>query len=109
MLFMAEIQMLFPIEPKEFWQKLKATIAEVLEEQNEKETIIRSKHNSLGTPLLKTSEVCAIFKITKPTLYEWLNQGKLPSVKIESRRYFRKEDIDSLIENSRVLGPIFRK
>jgi hypothetical protein len=47
---MAEMQMLFPIEPKEFWQKLKATIAEVLEEQNEKETIIRSKDNKLETP-----------------------------------------------------------
>src|SRR5690242_8693282 len=106
---MVEMHMLFPIEPKEFWQKLKATIAEVLEDQNEKETILRSKDNSLGTPLMKSSEVCALFKITKPTLYEWLNQGKLPSVKIESRRYFRKQDVDSLIERSRILGPISRK
>lgn len=58
---------------------------------------------------MKTSEVCALFKISKPTLYEWVNQGRLPSVKIESRRYFKKEDIDSLVERSRVLGPIFRE
>ena len=35
--------------------------------------------------LLKITALCEIFQVTKPTLYEWVKQGKLKSTKIQSR------------------------
>jgi excisionase family DNA binding protein len=95
---MAEVQMLFPMEPKEFWQKLKLIVEQVVIEHKDNTSLSQTKDR----PLLKPNEVCNIFKISKPTLYEWMSQGKLPSVKIKSRRFFRREDIDQLIEDNRV-------
>jgi len=85
---MAEVHILFPMEPKEFWKQLRAIADEVIIQQPR---------------LLKAKEVCAIFKISKPTLYEWMNKGKLPSLKIGFRRFFKSEDVDALIESSKII------
>ena len=50
-------------------------VAEVLKEQNEKETMIRFMYNSLGAHLMKTSEVCAI-----PRLEIYYDQIKIYAV-----------------------------
>lgn len=99
---MGEVQMLFPMEPKEFWQKLKAIVEQVVIEHSNTVPLINALDKKAQRPLLKASEVCALFKISKPTLYEWMNQGKLPSIKIESRRFFHYEDVEKLIEDSRI-------
>ncbi|HMG67717.1 MAG TPA: helix-turn-helix domain-containing protein, partial [Chitinophagaceae bacterium] len=91
---MGEVQMLFPIEPKEFWQKLKAIVEQVVIEHKNTVPLLQAFDKNGQRPLLKVYEVCAMFKISKPTLYDWMAQGKLPSVKIESRRFFRWEDVD---------------
>jgi len=96
------MQILFPMEPKEFWQKLKVIVEEVVIEHNNKLPLLQAMDKNARRPLLKAIEVCAIFKISKPTLYEWMNQGKLPSIKIESRRFFKSEDVEALIENSKI-------
>jgi len=93
--------MLFPMEPKEFWRKLKEIVEEVVMEQNhyqEKLSVV----NHANRPLLKASEVCSIFQISKPTLYDWMHQGKLQSVLIGSRRFFEWSDIEQLINSSKV-------
>ena len=102
---MAEVQMLFPMDPKEFWQKLKAIVEQVIIEHSNQVPLLQALDKNAQKPLLKANEVCAIFKISKPTLYDWMNQGKLPSIKIESRRFFRSEDIEKLIEESRIAFP----
>ena len=89
--------MLFPIEPKEYWQKLKAIVEQVVIEHSNTVPLLQTLDKNGQRPLLKAYEVCAMFKISKPTLYEWMAQGKLPSIKIESRRFFRWEDVDALI------------
>ena len=100
---MENVQMLFPIEPKEFWRRLKAIVEEAVEQKNKNEaTSTQDKH--ANRPLLKATEVCEIFKVSKPTIYDWLKQGKLKSIKIESRRYFLWQDIEELIKNSRPAG-----
>jgi excisionase family DNA binding protein len=100
---MSEAQMLFPIEPKEFWQKLKAIVEQVvIEHTNFSGATGGSKIHQ--RPLLKAVEVCATLRISKPTLYQWMNSGKLPSIKIESRRYFKWEDVQKLVESSREGG-----
>ncbi|MEJ7677949.1 MAG: helix-turn-helix domain-containing protein [Segetibacter sp.] len=39
-------------------------------------------------PLYKIAEVCALFHVTKPTIYDWVKHGKLKPYKIRSRVYF---------------------
>ncbi len=48
-------------------------------------------------PLYKIAEVCSIFHITKPTVYDWIRHGKLKPFKIRSRVYFLWQDIDQLL------------
>ncbi|MBI1781175.1 MAG: helix-turn-helix domain-containing protein [Sphingobacteriales bacterium] len=49
-------------------------------------------------PLFKIEEVCSLFKVTKPTIYDWIKHGKLKRVKIRSRVYFLGSDIRQLMQ-----------
>lgn len=90
---------LFPVEPEEFWRKMKKTIEDVLVEKN---IIPRSVENLAEAPkLLKAKEVCELFQVSKPTIYDWMRKGQLHSIKIESRRFFLISDIEELIAKSR--------
>jgi excisionase family DNA binding protein len=97
---MENVQMLFPMEPKEFWSHLKTIIKEVVNQKNDSISKPISVQDPPLKKLLKVKEVCELFHVSKPTIYEWLKQGKLKSIKIESRRYFLWEDIDELIQRS---------
>lgn len=97
---MENVQMLLPIEPAKFWSQLKTIVEEVIEQKNVTSSSSQFGQKYSDQPLLKVSEVCQIFKVSKPTVYDWLKQGKLKSIKIESRRYFRWQDIEELIKNS---------
>ncbi len=93
---------LFPMEPKEFWQKLKLIVEQAVIEHNINVPLSNAVDRSIQRPLLKAKEVCAMFKISKPTLYEWMKLGKLTSIKIGSRRFFHWEDVEHLIESNRI-------
>lgn len=95
---MENVQMLVAMEPKAFWQQLRTIVEQVLAESKQETPV--DKHTE--RPLLKATEVCEIFHISKPTIYEWLKQGKIKSVKIQSRRYFHWKDVEELIQNSKV-------
>ncbi len=97
---MNETPMLFPMAPSEFWKQIRTTIEEVVTEKLTQENI--SKNSSLlpEKALLKASDVCEIFQVSKPTLYEWLKQKKIKSFKVKSRRCFNRADIDALISSS---------
>jgi excisionase family DNA binding protein len=98
---MGDVQMLFPMEPKEFWQKLKAIVEQVVIEHSNTGPTIDTGDQNGPRPLLKVKEVCKILKISKPTLYEWMKQGRIESVKIKTRRYFKEVDVEKLIESNR--------
>jgi excisionase family DNA binding protein len=106
---MADMQILFPMEPKEFWQKLRLIVEEIVIEHNNTVPLLDVLDKNAQRPLLKASEVCSIFKISKPTLYDWMNLGKLPSIKIESRRFFKQEDVAALIESSKIIPGMAKK
>lgn len=93
--------MLFPMEPKEFWQKLKAIVEQVVIEHSSPGPTPSVTDKIGPRPLLKVREVCTILKVSKPTLYDWMNQGRIESVKIKTRRYFKVEDVEKLIESNR--------
>ena len=95
---MENVQMLVPMEPKAFWQQLKTIVEQVVAESR----LDRGAEKHSERPLLKAKEVCEIFQISKPTIYDWLKQGKIKSVKIQSRRYFHWKDVEELIQKSKV-------
>lgn len=95
---MENVQVLIPVEPKEFWRQLKAIVEEAVQQTSQ--SLPENKHQE--RPLLKATEICEIFHISKPTIYDWLKQGKIKSVKIQSRRYFHWKDVEELIEKSKV-------
>lgn len=94
---MRDTPMLFPIDPQVFWERMKELIEGVINEKLPHPAIKKDDFLPKET-LLKISEVCSIFRVTKPTVYEWMRQGKLNSFKIERRRYFVREHIEAIIQ-----------
>ena len=100
---MEETPMLFPIAPSEFWKQIRATIEEVVTEKLSLQLQQQTNSRLPEKALLKASDVCEIFQVSKPTLYEWLKQKKLKSFKIMSRRYFLRAEIEALISGQQKL------
>ena len=94
---MNETPMLFPITPSEFWKQIKMIIEDVIAEKLSQQKISPSNSHLPVKALLRASDVCEIFQVSKPTLYEWLKQKKLKSFKVMSRRYFLRAEIETLI------------
>ena len=93
--------MLFPVAPSEFWKQIKVVVAEVVDAKlATMKTEIPSCHDMPEKTLLKATEVCEIFRVSKPTLYAWIRQDKLRSFKIRSRRYFSRADIELVIRQT---------
>ena len=94
---MNETPMLFPMAPAEFWKQIRTTIEEVVNEKLNQQVVSIPVSHLPEKALLKPSEVCAIFQVSKPTLYGWVKQKKLKSFKINSRRYFSRIDIEAIV------------
>lgn len=98
----SSVPMLFPFEPNEFWEHMRQIIREeVSKSQKEPIKLIENMSTPGLTekPLYKIQEICSLFKVTKPTIYDWIKHGKLKRVKIRSRVYFLGSDIKQLIES----------
>jgi predicted DNA-binding transcriptional regulator AlpA len=94
---MQETPMLFPMAPAEFWKQIKATVEEVVKANINPTSIQPPTDHIPAKALLKASDVCAVFQVSKPTIYDWLRQKKIKSFKIKSRRYFLRTDIEAMI------------
>jgi len=106
---MNEFPMMFPYSQEEFWDKMTKVVEKVVEAKLSTATTQIPKTLLPEKALLKATEVCTIFQVSKPTLYEWLKQNKIASFKIRSRRYFSREDIEAIIrQNSAQVKPINR-
>lgn len=91
---------LFPYEPGEYWQQIRQIIREEVN-NIEKQKPAPASFETPGLtykPLYKIAEVCALFHVTKPTIYEWVKHGKLKPYKIRSRVYFLWQDIQNLLQ-----------
>jgi excisionase family DNA binding protein len=51
--------------------------------------------------LLTLKELSRYLKISKPTLYKMVEQGKIPALKIANQWRFKKGDIDTWLERQR--------
>jgi excisionase family DNA binding protein len=90
---------LFPYEPQEFWQSIRQIIREEVSNA-EKQKPTAASFETIGLtykPLYKIAEVCALFHVTKPTIYDWIKHEKLKPYKIRSRVYFLWQDIQQLL------------
>lgn len=92
--------MLFPYEPEQFWNSIRQIIREEVT-QLEKQRPESTSYQTTGMtykPLYKIAEVCTMFNVTKPTIYDWIRHGKLKPFKIRSRVFFLWQDIQQLIQ-----------
>lgn len=53
-------------------------------------------------PTLTIKDLARYLNVTERTIYNLLDQGKLPGFKVGSNWRFRKEDIDKWIEDGKV-------
>ena len=92
------VPILVQITPEDFWAKMRVIVRE---EMNRKlpDQIIMETPGLTEKPLYKIQEVCSLFKVSKPTIYDWIKHGKLKRVKIRSRVYFLGRDIKQLMTN----------
>lgn len=95
--------MLFPYEPEEFWRFMRQIIMEeVLSAGKEKNAVTTFEMPDMTyKPLYKIAEVCELFHITKPTIYDWVRHGKLKPFIIRSRVFFLWKDIQELLQPRR--------
>lgn len=95
------VPILIPLEPLEFWTQIREIIREeICRNQKEQSTTVNMETSGLAEkPLYKIQEICSLFKVTKPTIYDWIKHGKLKRVKIRSRVYFLGSDIKQLMQS----------
>jgi excisionase family DNA binding protein len=93
---------LFPYDPEHFWQSIRQIVREEVSSV-EKQRPVSPTYETPGLtykPLYKIAEVCSLFHVTKPTIYDWVRHGKLKPFKIRSRVYFLWQDIERLMHPS---------
>jgi len=94
------IPILFPFEPEQFWQQMRIIVREEMAKQKSEIVNASTQFETPGLtykPLYKIRELCHLFQVTRPTLYEWIKDGKLKPYKIKSRVYFLHNDIQQLL------------
>jgi len=90
--------MLFPYDPEFFWKQIRLIIGEEIARMEKKSVtpITKDVPGMKYKPLYKICEVCNIFQVTKPTIYDWIKHGILKPFKVKSRVYFLWNDIEKL-------------
>lgn len=94
------IPVLFPYDPEIYWEKLRQVIKEEILKVTTPIKALSPIYDTPGLtykPLYKIAEVCTLFQVTKPTIYDWIKLGKLKPFKIRSRVYFLWQDIQQLL------------
>ncbi|WP_295124997.1 helix-turn-helix domain-containing protein [uncultured Chitinophaga sp.] len=96
----AEAPMLFPFDPDQFWLRVRLIIREEIinAERANPALPVYETPGLTYKPLYKIGEVCQLFQVTKPTIYDWIKHGKLSPYKIRSRVYFLWNDIQQLLQ-----------
>ena len=56
------------------------------------------------SPFLSTKEVQKIFSVSRQTINDWRKSGLLPSIKIKSRRYFIRDQVQALLQKGMATG-----
>jgi excisionase family DNA binding protein len=89
--------MLFPYDPEQFWEHMRSLIREEITARQKKIVTSEETPGLTYKPLLKISEVCTFFHVSRPTIYEWIKHGKLKPYRIRRSVYFLWNDIQQLL------------
>jgi excisionase family DNA binding protein len=92
---------IFSYDPEEFLEELRKLIRE---EFRYAVAVFQSKHENISNrytenELMKVRELCQFLKVSKPTIYDWIKCGKLRPIKIQSRVYFLRKEINQLLNS----------
>ena len=90
--------MLIPIEPNVFWEMIRKIIHQEVGELKGQGSNLLNTPGLTEKPLYKIAEICELFKITRPTVDDWVRHGKLRKVKVRSRVYFLGKDIERILK-----------
>lgn len=95
----SSVSILLPVELDQFWQQIRLIIREEMKtlQTNHAQEPVYETSGLTYKPLYKMAEVCAMFKVTRPTIYDWIRHGKLKPYKIRSRVYFLWNNIQQLL------------
>ncbi|HWK03796.1 MAG TPA: helix-turn-helix domain-containing protein [Puia sp.] len=99
------ISILMNYEKEAFWAQMRKIIQEEFAKLSLKAEPATSTLEVPGMtykPLYNSGEICQLFGITKPTIYEWIKNGVLKPVKIQSRVYFLHQDVQQLIQSGTI-------
>ena len=97
----SSVPILIPFDPEDFWAQIRLIIREEVSKNQKEQPLVGTIMETPGLtekPLYKIQEICSLFKVTKPTIYDWIKHGKLKRVKIRSRVYFLGSDIRQLMQ-----------
>ena len=95
-----QIPMLFPFDPNEFWEHIRKIVKEEVCNNEKQKKLFESESNTLSDKqLYKIADICSMFNISKPTIYEWIKAGKLKPLKIRSRVFFLWSEIQFLLRS----------
>ena len=94
------VPILIPLEPEAFWDQIRVIVREEVTRNQNEQTSLGNMMETPGLtekPLYKMQEICSLFRVTKPTIYDWIKHGKLRRLKIRSRVYFLGSDVRELM------------
>lgn len=92
------LPILIPVDPDRFFELVRLVVREELERLSSRQLGADYKVSGLTyKPLYKLDEVCEIFQVTPPTIYDWIKHGKLHPKKIRTRVFFLWDDIQDLL------------
>lgn len=95
------IPILIPVEPEVFWQQIRAIIREEVANSGKPGVLSEVATSGIGRKsLYKISDICKLFEVSRPTIYEWIKLGKLKPFKIRSRVFFLQSDVVKLMEGA---------
>lgn len=85
----------------DYLQLIRTIVKEEIERGVNKTKNLAFKTDGLiEKPLYKMNEVCELFQITRPTVYEWIKRGLLKPHKLNSLIFFLAADVKKLLDLS---------
>lgn len=73
---------------------VKEAVAEVLKNQAEPKKALT---NDFGAELLKVDDICQMFGVSRVTVHNWKRKGILQPYYISSRLYFKRSEVEVIL------------
>jgi predicted DNA-binding transcriptional regulator AlpA len=92
--------MLFTCDPEDFWREVR----QIIKDEISRSAKLANGEEGVVPPfgsqsLYKIKDLCKIFSVSKPTIYEWIRMGKLKPKRIKRRVFFLEKDLRTILED----------